>query len=251
MACRNRYLGTTSIAVKCGFDEETYVFPREVLIQNFQHFRDKVSAEASVHHLKDITTLAFARLVYWTQSSPGDREDPANPDGDYTVQDLLDQLIAVHHLGLDSPDKFETHTCCLLATVLLRDRRKLSSKHIILVKSHPAFAEASGVMKVFVRAGMRPFLQATMLSHAPVWNSNRAAPGHIETGEWLSILRHCRQLRTDNKEYALRVAEHVSEMLEKCARTLGGHALFYDSLDEDEMKGKRRSGLGFDVAFSM
>jgi hypothetical protein len=243
----NRYFGTTSISVKCGSDEKTYVFPREVLMQNFQHFRDQVSAEDTVHH--HIATLAFARLVRWTQTSPGSREDPANPDGDYTVQDLLDEIIAAHHLGLDDANKFKTHICCLLATILLKDRRKLSSEHLELVTLHPAFSEDDGVMEVFVRAGLRPFLQSTMLSNVPVWNSTRAKPGHAKAPDWISILEHCRQLRKDNKDYALGVAHHVSETLEKCGRALDGSVGFYDTLNDDEVKGRRE--LGFSVVFNM
>ena len=245
MSYRNRYSGTTSIAVKCGSDEKAYLFPQEVLMQNFRYFREQAPpAGDKVHHFQDITTPSFARLVRWTQTNSGSHEDPANPGRDYTVQELLDQMIAAHRLGLDNADKFHNHVVCLLATVLLRDRRKLSSEHINLVASHPSFAEDSLVMRVFVRAGLRPFLQSTMLSKEQVMMKSSAMPGHQSALGWNSILQHCRKLRLDNDDYALRVARHADDVMQSVGRTVDGTALFYDSLDDDEMKGRRTLHFG-------
>ncbi|KAH8905199.1 hypothetical protein BR93DRAFT_970011 [Coniochaeta sp. PMI_546] len=192
--------------------------------------------------------MAFARVVRWTQTDPRSREDPANPTGDHAVSELLDQIIAAHHLGLDDLKEFEAHISCLLATILLQDRRKLSSAHIDIVDSHECFEKNSPVMRVLFKAGVRPFLQLTMLSPAPMWVSH-ATPGHTDAKVWLEVIRHCRQLRADHKRYALNVAQQTARTLETCSRSLHGDVLFHDPLDGDEMKGRRR--LDFDLTFSI
>lgn len=256
---RNRYFGTQSIAVKCGSDDDTYVFPQEVLMRNFQYFRTTLKKEDTspdnnpsegVHnvHLENITTVAFARVVRWTQTDPRNREDAANPAGDYSIDGLLDEMIAAHHLGLDSIKEFEAHTCCLLATILLKDRRKLSSRHINIVESHKDFGKSSLVMKVFARAGVRPFLQSTMLSQAAVFQ-RLVRPGHKDAVEWLAIIRHCRQLRADNNRYSNMIGKYVARALETASRGISGEVRFHDPLDDDEMKGRRM--LGVDVVFSI
>jgi hypothetical protein len=222
-------------------------------MQNFRHFRDRSDQQdpgkETIHHLKDVTTLTFARLVRWTQTSHDSYEDPANPDTVYTVKEILDQSIASHDLGLIKPSLHIIHISCLLATVLLRDRRKLTADHISLVMSHTAFSMNGQVFKVLVRSGMRPFLQGALMRKAPDWAPPRALPGHADGQEWVSILKHCRQLRAENKEYAVCVAQHGADVLENAKRSLDGHAVFYDSLDEDEMKGRRK--LFFTVTFSI
>lgn len=228
-------------------------------MRNFQYFRNLLKNEESTDkhkhaeailsvHLEGLTTAAFARVVRWTQTEPRNREDPGSPRGDHKIDGLLDEIIAAHHLGLDDLVTFRTHIACLIATILLHDRRQMTSKHIKLVESHKAFGKQSRVMKVFVRAGTRPFLQLTMLSQAPMWQVS-ANSGHGSVDEWLAIIRHCRQLHAENRQYQFNVVALVSRMLEACSRTVGGGALFYDPLDDDEMKGRRR--LGFNVAFGI
>lgn len=228
-------------------------------MRNFQYFRSLLKNEESTEkhkqaeailnvHLEGLTTAAFARVVRWTQTEPRNREDPGNPRRDHTIDGLLDEIIAAYHLGLDDLLTFRRHISCLIATILLHDRRQMASKHIKLVGSHEAFGKQSRVMKVFVRAGTRPFLQLTMLSQAPMWQVS-ANPGHGSVDEWLAIIRHCRQLWAENRQYQLGVVNCVSRMLETCSRTVSGAALFHDPLDDDEMKGQRN--LDFNVAFGI
>ncbi|KAB5551103.1 hypothetical protein GE09DRAFT_1124903 [Coniochaeta sp. 2T2.1] len=171
-----RYFGTIPVAVRCGSDDKTYVFPKEVLTQNFEFFRNELQNVDDANdddddaapkgapgvNLPDITAAAFARLLRWTQADESDREDAANPpDGDHTIDELLDEIVAASYLGLDSIDELETHICCLISTILLKDRRKLTAEHILRTETHDAFRHVTnggGVAKVFRKAGVRPLL---------------------------------------------------------------------------------------------
>lgn len=48
--------------------------------------------------------------------------------------------------------------------------------------------------------------------------------------EWLAVIRHCRQLRGDRRQYQSSVVTLVSRMLEAYLRTIGSGALFDDPL---------------------
>ncbi|KAB5580197.1 hypothetical protein GE09DRAFT_1279172 [Coniochaeta sp. 2T2.1] len=262
-----RYFGTTPVAVRCGSDDKTYVFPKEVLTQNFEFFRNELQSNEDAAdddndapkgaprvHLPDITAAAFARLVRWTQADESDREDAANPpDGDHTIDELLDEIVAASYLGLDSIDELETHICCLISTILLKDRRKLTAEHIKRTETHDAFKHVTnggGVARVFRKAGVRPLFQMTMLASSMTpFMAAFVKPGHAQLGEWLAIVRHCRQLREDNAAYATSVMREVTEHLAKCGRGFDGRPVFLDPLDDDEMKGRR--SLGFATEFTM
>jgi hypothetical protein len=103
-------------------------------------------------------------------------------------------------------------------------------------------------LTIFVMAGTRPFLQAS-LPNATTGRKKMPKPGHKNSQEWSAIISHCEQLTKNDVEYERRVSRAVSSLISTCSRTVHDVALFYDVLDVDEYRGQR--GLGFDTEFTM
>lgn len=233
---RAKFSGNRSICVKFRTDEKQYFFSEKVLIDNFTYFESALRRGQSNEgvfiegctdtvHLEEISTRAFARLFRFVQAEPYVYTDCADLDH------LLQAVIAADYLGLKNFSHHEKHICERLRLLLLEDRRKLTAAHLELVPTHDAFKHTR-VWEVFAKAAAKPFLMESMLDYEykPDWLVGCNKQEFKRTGRylgrgpygscmfpetWESELRHCRDLRRNNKDYNLEVVDWVSWTLTK------------------------------------
>ncbi|KAB5551101.1 hypothetical protein GE09DRAFT_1059600 [Coniochaeta sp. 2T2.1] len=206
-------------------DDNSLVFPRSVLVDNFDYFRGAlrdhngqpafVEGSKGQLHLQDIPAHIFARLikyVLYPQYLQLNEEDWENME-DENLDNLFTLVIAADYLGMNRFADLEEKIAERVALTLLGDRRALSSAHINRLASHNAF-KSKLLWDVVVESGVRPILQEHLIEEYDSDNPYEKS--------WAEQLKHCQQLRDDNIEYAHGVAQRIPNTL-KLAK-VGGYS---------------------------
>lgn len=232
-------MGTRTISLEFGADKALYLFPQEVLTHHFRYFETALQMKSNQatfiegltchFHLQEITARGFARLYKTIVIN--------FPESHYehcdNIDHTLEAIVAADYLGFVA---FENYDSLLfpgfISVALMRDRTKLTTAHLQLVASHPAF-KSKYIWKVFAKAGVRPCMQAFMLEDNKQSREcladghslmSRPQPGHKDPEVWRSIIRHYRDLRKNSTGYAAEVLEQVSATL--------GHGLSNEEGDD-------------------
>lgn len=241
------------MALKFGEDPETYLFPMDALTKPFKYFALALKTENGMAfhegmtkcvQLREIGAEGFARLLKWLQTHPKGVNDWGINSSD-SIDHMLQIVIAADYLQLE-PDLFrflEAYIFKCLGNVLLQDRRNLTAAHIELVHSHAAF-KSMKIWKRFAAAGVRPFLQQSLLNGADNKLKEKLAPGHRNMEKWIQIVKHSVDLWKKHDAYALEVMCYVSRTITR------GLPIISDPLD-CERWAKNVPDLGFSTKFTI
>jgi hypothetical protein len=264
----DHYGGSYAVALTFQTSDRHYIFPREVLVEGFDYFKEvlgeAIDSERQTRslNLDEISSETFALLLRYVQARDASAlralvfQDVGN------VDQLIEVLIAADYLEITVFQEITELVCNRLAVEILLDRRKLTSSHVDLVALHitPETSWANCLWNVLAWAGVRPFLQDYFSNWKETSSAVRGSwpcPGHRDAEQWGLIVLHCRQLRQENDKHALDVAERVTQVLKSkrsgsassAANGMHGSLSYLDPLSTPSLIGPYIRLLDTEVSF--